>query len=138
MKLTVTKEFLTDLRKTEKVIIRNDLKNENKGHIRFEWKKYRKQNVEKEYTFETASRYSKTPKFCFVTLYKDVSGWDALSKLLHVGDKVCFYVSSGLHHDMIRADIYRNEKRYVSYLVLEDSIGPDNSARAISGFYNPE
>lgn len=163
MELTVTKEFLTDLRKTEKIIIRNDLNNENKGHIRFEWKKYRKHEVEKVYTFETASRYSKTPKFCFVTLYKDISGWDALSKLLHVGDKIRFTVSDnrngyletcdaklvvdgvvretysdGLHHDMLRADIYRKGGIFVNYLVLEDSIAPDNSARAIRGFYNPE
>ena len=66
MYLTVTPEFLKDLRKAESILMRNDMQNgENGGTIRFTWKKYRTHEVESEYQFESSVQFSKLAKFCF-------------------------------------------------------------------------
>jgi hypothetical protein len=94
----------------------------------------------------------------FYSMHKDLSGWDALHRLIKPGDVLHFQVFDnrnqylehavlfrgreddptcgeieyvGLHHDMLYVSISRNGKTWLRQLVLEDSICPDNTARAV-------
>jgi len=164
MHLTVTAEFLKDLRKAESVLMRNDIPDgENGGTIRFQWKKYRTHEVESKYFFDSEVRFSKLAKFCFHSMFKTISGWEALGLILRVGDKLYFNISDnrnqyvehciarsidengrvretyeGMHHDQLTVSVYRRGNEILQRLVLESSVCPDNSARSVKGYYEPE
>lgn len=132
MQITVNKEFLSDLRKCDCVVFRSD----EQGNVSIELEKRKinsssRKGWREDYLFENPSSLRVYNASCFVTLYKDISGWNALSKLLRVGDKISFEMfnnaserltEAGLADDLLRATIWRKGKVYLNYLNLENDI----------------
>ena len=132
MQITVNKEFLSDLRKANLVVFRSD--EQGNVSIRLEKRSVAsssRKGWEETHVFRAMSSLRVYNASCFVTLYKDISGWDALGKLLRVGDKVSFEMFNnasprltevGLADDLLRATIWRKGKVYLNHLSLENDI----------------
>jgi len=130
--IKITLELLKDLRKATCVVFR--VNDDNTFQLELS-KKIRRNNIAEEWTtqhkFNDVSNWNALPECVFVSLYKDISGWDALAKLLKKDDELYIRIftnnselltEKGLVNDQIHASIYRNGKQYLNDILLEDQI----------------
>ena len=133
--IKVTAELLKDLRKAQCVVFRVNDDNTYQLELSKSTKSKKTLKWYDEWTalheFQDASNWNKLPECCFVSLYKDISGWDALTKIIKKDDELLIRVFTNnsdlltekdVVNDQLHVSVYRNGKKYLNDLLLEYEI----------------
>ena len=135
--MKVTKQFKKDLKKADTIVLRfNEKISIELKEDDIEKKGWIKPGNENIYTYEPNTY----PNACFVSMYCKRTAWTMLAGFIKVDDDLFFHCTTNnnqyldnanLFHDILYCTIYRNDKMIIDDYILESSICPDNSARAI-------
>ena len=137
--MEITKEFMKDFRAADQVVVRFF---GTSGKL--ELSKHKNNKEVKMTSYEFIEKYANADEQSFWYMpYKEQCTIGILRYLLKPGDIVRFYAykngteylkKAGLNYDQLCISVERRNKQIIPRMVLNSSLCPNNSARAIQPF----